>query len=145
MKEHISLSPIGYVRNGVTTVPSVEYDWDDVESRIEIAPIWETCLEGLNQYSHLIVIYWAHLATDKEKMALKVHYKGNENLPEVGLFASRSPYRPNPLCLKVSKLISIKNNIMLLRALDAIDGSPVIDIKPFIPSNDSPESPQVPY
>ena len=66
------------------------------------------------------------------------------SLPEVGVFASRSLFRPNPLGLKVARLLERKDNILHLEGLDAIDGTPVLDIKPFIPSNDAPEDARAP-
>jgi len=68
-----------------------------------------------------------------EQLSLKVHPRGRLDLPLVGLFATRSPYRPNPLGLKLVELIKRKDNVIKVRGLDAIDGTPVIDIKPYDP------------
>jgi tRNA-Thr(GGU) m(6)t(6)A37 methyltransferase TsaA len=141
---YIALKPIGRVRSHIKNTPKPEYDWSDVVSEIEVLPLWQEGLFGLEQYSHITVIYWAHKATDRTKMALRVRYRGDPALPEVGVFASRSPYRPNPLCIKVAKLLSVDRNILQVRNLDALDGTPVVDIKPFIPTNDAPINAHVP-
>jgi tRNA-Thr(GGU) m(6)t(6)A37 methyltransferase TsaA len=140
----MSLQAIGYVRSPIKTTPKPEHDWSDVVSEIVIEPEFSAGLEGLEKYSHLIVIFWAHKATDKSKMALRVRYRGDPNLPEVGVFASRSLFRPNPLGMKVARLLERKDNILRVEGLDALDGTPVLDIKPFIPNNDAPEDAQAP-
>ncbi|MCL2281632.1 MAG: tRNA (N6-threonylcarbamoyladenosine(37)-N6)-methyltransferase TrmO [Dehalococcoidia bacterium] len=140
----IVLESIGYVRNSINSTPNTEHDWSNIISEIELSPPWQEGLAGLDQYSHVTIIYWAHQATDKENLALRVHYRGDSTLPKVGVFASRSPYRPNPLCLKVAKLLSVNGNILQVQNLDALDDTPVLDIKPFISTNDAPLEAHVP-
>jgi tRNA (adenine37-N6)-methyltransferase len=135
----MQLRPIGFVRSVVKETPRPEHDWTGIVSEIIIEPEFSPGLEGLEKYPHIIVIFWAHKATDKSKMALRVRYRGDPNLPEVGVFASRSLFRPNLLGMKVTHLLEIKANILRLEGLDALDGTPVIDIKPFIPGNDAPK------
>jgi tRNA-Thr(GGU) m(6)t(6)A37 methyltransferase TsaA len=140
----ISLEPIGFVSSPVKQTPRPEHDWTGIVSEIVVEPEFSAGLEGLERYSHVIVIYWANKATDKSKMALRVRYRGDSSLPEVGVFASRSLFRPNPLGMKVTRLLERKDNILRLEGLDALDGTPVLDIKPFIPSSDAPEGARVP-
>ena len=140
----MTLVPVGFVRNGVAETPRPEHDWKGVVSEIAIEPAWAEGLEGLENYSHVIVIFWAHKATDKSRMALRVRYRGDPSLPEVGVFASRSLFRPNPLGMKVARLLERKGNVLRLEGLDALDGTPVLDIKPFIPRNDAPAGASVP-
>ncbi|MCL1885693.1 MAG: tRNA (N6-threonylcarbamoyladenosine(37)-N6)-methyltransferase TrmO [Dehalococcoidia bacterium] len=142
--QQITIEPIGYVRNAVKSTLRPEHDWSGIISEIEILPSWQEGLAELEQFSHITVIYWAHQATDKTKMALRVFFRGEPTLPKVGVFASRSPYRPNALCLKVAKLMSIERNILQVQNLDALDGTPVLDIKPFIPTSDAPLDAHVP-
>ncbi len=137
--DSITLKPIGHVKSPVKATPKPEHDWRGVISEIVIAPELAAGLDGLARYSHIIVIYWAHRATDPADMALTVRYKGNPAFPLVGVFASRSPYRPNPLGLKAARLLEIKGNILRVEGLDALDGTPVLDIKPYIPGYDSAE------
>ncbi len=140
----IKLKPIGYVRNGVAETPRPEHDWKDVISEIAVEPALAEGLDGLEKYSHVIVIFWAHKATDKSRMALRVRYRGDPAMPEVGVFASRSLFRPNPLGMKVARLLKRTGNILRVEGLDALDGTPVLDIKPFIPRNDAPAGASVP-
>ena len=140
----MSLQPIGFVRSPVKQTPRPEYDWTGVVSESVVEPEFSAGLEGLERYSHIIVIFWAHRATDKGEMALRVRYRGDPTLPEVGIFASRSLFRPNPIGMKVARLLERKDNILRLEGLDALDGTPVLDIKPFIPSNDAPEDTKTP-
>lgn len=140
----MTLRPIGRVSNTVKSTPRPEYDWSDIASEISIDPALAAGLEGLQRYSHIVVIYWAHRATASSKMALRVRYKGDRSRPMVGVFASRSPYRPNPLCFGVARLIEVKGEVLVMEGLDALDGTPVVDIKPFIPRIDSPAGASVP-
>ena len=75
---------------------------------------------------------------------IKLHPKGKLELPEVGLFASRSPNRPNPVGKTTVRLLERRGNILKVEGLDAIDGTPVIDIKPYIPGRDSATDTKVP-
>jgi len=142
--DFLELKPIGYVQCPITSTPKPEYDWQGIVSEIVVAPHLAPGLSGLESYSHIIVIYWAHLATSPSDMALSVRYKGNPTLPMVGVFASRSPYRPNPIGQKVARLLEIRENILKVEGLDALDGTPVLDIKPFIPHYDAPEGATMP-
>jgi tRNA-Thr(GGU) m(6)t(6)A37 methyltransferase TsaA len=140
----MALHPIGFVQNAVRSTPRPEHDWTGIISEIVIEPELVPGLERLEEYSHVIVIFWAHKATDKSKMALQVRYRGDPALPMVGVFASRSLFRPNPLGMRVSRLLGIENNILKVEGLDALDGTPVVDIKPYSPNNDKPEDVKTP-
>jgi tRNA-Thr(GGU) m(6)t(6)A37 methyltransferase TsaA len=135
---------IGIVSSQIKQIPPKPgYDWQAVESRITMDQAFTEALESLDKYSHIIVIYWLHKAYIRQ-YSLRVHPHGDTNLPLVGLFASRSPYRPNPVGTKTVQLIKRQGNTLWVRGLDAIDGTPVIDIKPFIPGSDSPDEAEVP-
>ena len=121
----MSLHSIGFVRSPVKATPRPEYDWTGVVSEIVVEPEFSPGLDGLEKYSHVIVIFWAHKASDKSKMALRVRYRGDPTLPEVGVFASRSLFRPNPLGMKVARLLERKDYVLRLEGLDALDGTPV--------------------
>jgi len=140
----MKLKPIGTVSNGMKAIPSKPgYNWQAVTSRIIIDEALTEALESLDKYSHIIVIYWLHKAYIR-KYSIKVHPRGDKSLPLVGLFASRSPHRPNPLGKKTVRLVKREGNVLWVKGLDAIDGTPVIDIKPFIPGYDSPDEATVP-
>jgi len=135
--ESMQVRPIGVIRNDVTEKQKPGFDWWSVVSEITVDAELTEGLDGLEEFSHLVVIYWMDRATDKEKMAIKVQPRGRRNLPPVGVFASRSPYRPNPLGKTTVKLLQHKGNTLKVTGLDALDGTPVLDIKPYIPDYDS--------
>jgi len=140
----MTLKPIGVVSSEIKAIPSRPgYNWQVVASRIILDEDLAEALEGLDRYSHIIVIYWLHKAYNR-KHSIKVHPRGDKSLPLVGLFASRSPHRPNALGVKTVRLIKRRGNTLWIRGLDAIDGTPVIDIKPFIPGYDSSDDATVP-
>ncbi len=130
----INLKAIGVVRNEFKQ-PS-KHDWGKVVSEIVVDPSLTEALDNLDEFSHIIVLYWMH-RLPQGKPPTKVHLKGNQELPLVGLFASRSPNRPNPIGKAIVRLLQRQGNILRVEGLDAIDGSPVIDIKPYVPELDS--------
>jgi tRNA-Thr(GGU) m(6)t(6)A37 methyltransferase TsaA len=132
----IVLKPIGFVDSGIKSRQEPGFDWSGVASQVKVDSEFSQALEGLEEYSHIIVIYWLHQA-DTARVALKVHPRGDKKLSLVGLFASRSPYRPNPIGQKVVRLLRRQDNILWVEGLDAIDATPVIDIKPYIPDYDT--------
>jgi tRNA-Thr(GGU) m(6)t(6)A37 methyltransferase TsaA len=140
----MTIRPIGIVRSPVKQRQHPGYAWQQVEAEIVIDDSLTEDLEGLEGFSHLIVIYRLHLATDKARMASRVHPRGEKDLPLVGRLATRSPYRPNSLGQKVVRLVERQGNVLKVRGLDALDGTPVIDIKPYIPGYDSADDATVP-
>ena len=99
---------------------------------IEILPRYEEGLDGLEAYSHLIVLYWQHLG-ERNKLRTRTPWG-----PEVrGVFATRSPNRPNPIGMCVVELTGRCGPVLAVRGMDALDGSAIIDIKPYIPDLDS--------
>ncbi len=107
-------------------------------SRVRIFDDFYDGLKGLNTFSHLFILYWFHLREEEEeRKVLKVVPKRHPGAPEVGVFASRSPSRPNPIGLCVVELVKIEKNTLFVKGLDAFEGSPVIDIKPYIPKADA--------
>ncbi|MBW1799931.1 MAG: tRNA (N6-threonylcarbamoyladenosine(37)-N6)-methyltransferase TrmO [Deltaproteobacteria bacterium] len=105
---------------------------------IEIEEGFEDALLGLDQFSHINVLTWFHKSDNSEKRStLQVHPRHDRKNPLTGVFATRSPARPNLIALFRCGLVSIKGRIVELDHIDAYDGSPVIDIKPYIPSIDA--------
>ncbi|MEE8618582.1 MAG: tRNA (N6-threonylcarbamoyladenosine(37)-N6)-methyltransferase TrmO [Dehalococcoidales bacterium] len=94
-------------------------------------------LDGLEKFSHIIVVYWMHRVAPTGELPTKVHPGGRQALPLVSLFAPRSPQRPNPVGVVTIRLLKHRDNILRVRGLGAIDGTPVIDIKPYLPRYDS--------
>ncbi len=138
----ISLKPIGIVRNEVKR-PILEHDWGKVVSDIVVHPSLTEALDNLDEFSHLTVLYWMHRLRPGQPPT-KAHPRHKQELPLVGLFATRSPNRPNPIGKAIVRLLRRQGNILRVEGLDAIDGSPVIDIKPYIPGYDSVANARVP-
>jgi len=112
---------------------------------IEIYEKYEDALLGLNKFSHVLVCYWLHENdTPEKRKILQVYPRGDSQNPLHGVFATRSPVRPNLIGLSICKILSIEGNIIRIDTIDAFDGSPVIDLKPYIPSIDSEVDVQVP-
>ena len=128
-------SPIGMVRNAVKE-PQMG-GWESVDSRITVR--WELAdaLDGIEGYSHVIVLFWIHRVPEEERGATRIHPMGDLALPLLGIFATRTQLRPNPIGVSVVPLLARKGNVLRVRGLDAIDGTPVLDIKPYIPHYDS--------
>jgi len=131
----VELHPIGFVHSPVKE-PGHE-DWQDVVSEIAVSPEFEPALEHVEDFSHLIVIYWMHLLAPAERGVLRVHPMRSPSLPFAGVFAARSPARPNPLGLTVVRLLERRGSVVRVAGLDAVDGTPVLDIKPYLPISDA--------
>jgi len=115
------------------------------EARITIFPDFCPGLEGLENFSHLIILYWLHHRDSvEERRTLRVVPRRHAGAPQVGVFASRSPSRPNPIGLCVVQLRRVENCALLVKGLDAVEGSPIVDIKPYIPRADSVPDAKVP-
>ncbi len=130
----MALRASGTVRNEVTQPR--HQGWEEVISEIVIDSHLSQALDGLDGFSHIKVLFWMHQVAAGEP-ALRVHPRGKPELPLVGLLATRSPRRPNPIGETTVRLLERRGNILRVEGLDAISGTPVIDIKPYIPGNDS--------
>ncbi len=140
----ITLKAIGIVRSEVKERPPAERDWwVEAVSEVVIEPGLTEALDGLDDFSHIIVLYWMHQAASGE-VPLKVHPMGRKEVPLKGIFATRTPNRPNRIGKATVRLLQRQGNILKVKGLDAIDGSPVIDIKPYIPGYDSVADAKVP-
>jgi tRNA-Thr(GGU) m(6)t(6)A37 methyltransferase TsaA len=133
---NMSIIPIGAVRSPLKEPTYQRLNLKEIISDIIIDESLTEALNGLEGFSHIIVLYWMHLAT-REKKRLKTHPMGRQDVPPQGLFATRSPNRPNPLGKTTVRLLERKGNVLRVQGLDAIDGTPVIDIKPYMPGYDS--------
>jgi len=131
-----SAKPIGSVRSGYSQhrdVAHTEFGWTADAARIDLLPRHRGGLGGLDGYDRIIVLFWVHRAKDW-KMP-----KGHQKPPHVKVFATRMPVRPNPIGMSVVELHEVRadEGQLLVKGLDALDGTPVIDIKPYIPNFDS--------
>ncbi len=122
----ISYQPIGHVENAFAQPISGEQIRAD-ESRIVLDPSLEEGLQGLNIEQQIMVVFHCHRSEGYE---LTQHPQGDRSRPRRGVFALRSPRRPNPIGITVVELVAIDGNVLRVRGLDAINGTPVLDIKP---------------
>ena len=107
--------------------------WEEVVSELILDANLEEATEGLEQFSHIIVVFWMHKVPPERGIPTKIHPRGRQDLPLVGLLATRAPYRPNPVGVSVVKLLERRGNVLKVKGLDAINGTPIIDIKPYLP------------
>ena len=102
-------------------------------------------LLGLDGFSHVQVIWWFDKNDTPQKRAvLQVHPRGDQNNPLTGVFACRAPVRPNLIALSLCKIVSVKDNVVEVEKIDAFEGTPVLDLKPYTPGNDSASGVKVP-
>ena len=127
----IKVWPVGTVANGITQ--NHKFDAEGTISKIILAPRYCRALDGIESFSHIVVLFWLHKIKGRERDVLKVHPRRDTSLPFTGIFASRSPVRPNPIGMTVVRLVKREGNTLTVEGLDAIDGTPVLDIKPYIP------------
>jgi len=106
----------------------------DVVSELVIDENLQGILDGVEAYSHLMVLYWGHFTPPEWRSLTKGYPVGRTEFPKVGIFATCSPVRPNPILLSVVQLLERKGNVLKVKGLDAIDGSLLLDIKPYVPS-----------
>jgi tRNA-Thr(GGU) m(6)t(6)A37 methyltransferase TsaA len=100
---------------------------------IEVFETFRDGLFGLEQFSHIIVFSWFHKNdTTEKRQTLKVHPRGNKKNPLTGVFATRSPVRPNLIAISTCKILSIEDTIVYIDQIDSFDGTPIIDIKPCL-------------
>ena len=132
----MTLRTIGVVRNGLTEPPSPRSAWRAIVSEIGIDNSLAAALDGIEEFSHVIVLWWMHRLGETE-MPLRVHPGRRPEAPLKGIFAVRTPDRPNPIGLAVVRLVECRGNILRVEGLDALDGSLVIDLKPYIVASDA--------
>jgi tRNA-Thr(GGU) m(6)t(6)A37 methyltransferase TsaA len=113
-------------------------------SELVIDDAYAAAISGVEGFSHLLVLYWAHRVPAERRKTQAVHPMGRKDIPEQGVFATCSPARPNPILTTVVRLTGRRNNTLQVTGLDAVDGSPVLDIKPYIPANLRVDDAEVP-
>ena len=139
----VTLRPIGYVTNGVKEARPE--GWEDVVSQVIIRPELEDALLGLNGWSHIVVVFWPHLVPpDVRGSKHRLHPRDDPENPLQGVLATRSQIRFNPLLITAVRLHSVKRNVLRVKGLDAVDGTPVLDVKPYIAFFDSVPEATVP-
>lgn len=136
-----SLRPIGVVRSALTSMDEAPAQGPEAgtEAVIELDPAWSEGLDGLAPGRWL----WVMCLFDRAKEPkLKVHPRGDRSRPITGLFNTRSPHRPNPISLTLVRLEALEGNRLSVSGLEMIDGTPVLDIKPWSGKIDKPRGEQ---
>jgi len=111
--------------------------WEEVVSEVIIDERWLDALAGLEEFSHIWVITWLDRVPPEDRGAvLKVQPEQRQDLPLVGLFATRSPRRPNPIAITAVPLLARAGNVLQVKGLDLLDGTPVLDVKPYLARGD---------
>jgi tRNA-Thr(GGU) m(6)t(6)A37 methyltransferase TsaA len=137
------MSPIGSVKCAVNTMS--EGGWGKIDSEIHLDAKYTPGLQGLAGFSHILVLFLLDRSQDFDinKQLLR-RPRGMEDLDPVGVFAQRTKYRPNPLAVTAVQLLGIEGNVVRVCGLDALDGTPVLDIKPYMPPFDRMEDVKMP-
>ncbi|MDA8217581.1 MAG: tRNA (N6-threonylcarbamoyladenosine(37)-N6)-methyltransferase TrmO [Dehalococcoidales bacterium] len=130
----MNLEPIGIVRSPVRE--AVDENWDSVVAEVHLAPDLAAGLQGLEQFSHVVVVFLMHGASFDRAGDLVRRPQGLEDMPSLGIFAQRAKHRPNPIGITAVRLLGVAGNVLKVQGLDAIDGTPVLDIKPYFPAYD---------
>ena len=130
--DSISLQPIGVVRSSVHD--PVDNIWGGLISTIELDPqrVAPDATLGLAEFSHVQILFHLHKVREEDVRFGKRHPRGNADWPEVGIFAQRAKMRPNRIGLSTCRLVAVNGLQLTVESLDAIDGTPVIDVKPYM-------------
>jgi tRNA-Thr(GGU) m(6)t(6)A37 methyltransferase TsaA len=121
------ISPIGQIQAGANGFA------------LKIVPQYRAALQGLEEFHHIIVLWWSHYLDNPEQRSVLVAEKPYKNGPaRLGIFATRSPLRPNPICISVTQIISVdkENGEIIIPWIDAENETPILDIKPYYPSSE---------
>lgn len=127
----MNLEPIGRVRSPVSE--AVDERWGEVVSEIELAESLSPGLQGLDGFSHILVVFLMHRAAFEPAQHLVRRPRGRADMPLTGVFSQRNRDRPNPIGITAVRLLGVEGNRVRVQGLDAVDGTPVLDIKPYYP------------
>ena len=138
----IEIKSIGYVSSPV--IERMDENWGNVMSRIILEPEYLGALKGLKEFSHAIIITFLHLAKYEKGKHLQRRPRNLDSMAKVGIFSQRAKNRPNPIGVTTVEIVSVGSDYLEIKGLDAISGTPVLDIKPYYPQYDRIDSPRVP-
>jgi len=127
-QDEIVLHPIGYVK---TAAKGGEVKDKELLSQIVLRDDLVDGLSGISDYSHLYVLFYLNQVSSEQRKTLKVHPRGRQDIPLVGVFVARTMLRPNPIGLTLVELVKVEGNVLTVRGLDAYDETPVLDIKTY--------------
>ncbi len=129
MTELITIKPIATIHTD-TDPERIPSQRRNMVSQIKMLPEYLDAITGLDEYSHIFVLFWMHQVRRADYQNI-VHPRGREDLPLRGCLASRGRNHPNPVGLAVAELLELNGDTLTVKKLDAFDGTPVIDIKPY--------------
>ncbi|MEZ0345773.1 MAG: tRNA (N6-threonylcarbamoyladenosine(37)-N6)-methyltransferase TrmO [Infirmifilum sp.] len=137
MNDKVCFTPIGYVYTSYSD-EDVKRSFTGVDGYVEVLEEYSECLKGLEGFSHIIVVAYLHNipigATEvkvvKPRRLLRLGLS-TEELPEVGVFATDSPHRPNPIAISILEVVKIEGRRIHVKGLDLFNGTPILDIKPY--------------
>jgi tRNA-Thr(GGU) m(6)t(6)A37 methyltransferase TsaA len=138
----VILEPIGVVRNAVHE--PLDEGWGNVLSEIRLEPAYAGGLQGLESFSHAVVVFFMDRATFDPSAHLARRPRDRADMPRVGMFAQRARHRPNPVGVTTVPIERVESSVLVVRGLDATDGTPVLDIKPHVPVFDAPAGAHTP-
>lgn len=139
----MKIEPIGVVRNGL--IEPGDENWGGVMSEIQLRSDLAVGLCGLEQFSHAVIVFLMHQADFQAQSHLLRRPRDRADMPMLGIFAQRARHRPNPIGITTVQIDRVERTSLFVRGLDAIDGSPVLDVKPHVPAYDAPRHTTVPH
>ncbi|MCP4709859.1 MAG: tRNA (N6-threonylcarbamoyladenosine(37)-N6)-methyltransferase TrmO [Planctomycetes bacterium] len=138
----MNLQPIGFVKSPV--IETVDTNWGRVDSEIHVNECYAAGLQGLDQFSHAVIIFYMQKSEFKPDTDLIRHPRNRSDLSKAGIFCQRAKSRPNPIGITAVKIVAVQSSILQVKGLDAIDGTPVLDIKPYVPAFDRIDNATIP-
>ena len=138
----MNIELIGVVKSPVKD--PIDENWAQVIAEIQLIDVLAPGLTGIEQFSHLVVVFFMHRYSFTPAADLVRRPQERVDMPEVGIFAQRAKHRPNPIGITAVELIERRGSALVVKGLDAIDGTPVLDIKPYVPAFDSRPTAVVP-
>jgi len=138
----MNMQPIGIVKSPV--IEGVDAGWGDVVSEIHLNREFAAGLTGLETFSYILVVFAMREATWSPESDLVRRPQGRADMPLLGIFAQRAKHRPNPIGVTSVRLLAVQGNKLRIQGLDAIDETPVLDIKPYFPQYDRVPEPVIP-
>lgn len=134
----IIMQPVGYVRNNVTNRKDVSWG-SDISSVILEEP-YADGLKGLEDFSHVIILFYLDQADYDREKHLQRRPQNRDDMPLTGIFAQRGKNRPNRIGMTAAEIVSVSEKELTVKGLDAVDGTPVLDIKPYYPVYDQKDA-----
>lgn len=136
--QEIIMNPIGYVRNDVQNRKDVS--WGEDVSTIVLNEEYHSGLKGLENFTHVFILYYLDKAAYQKEKHLQRRPQSREDMPLVGIFSQRGKDRPNQIGMTSVRIVSVGGAALTVKGLDAIDGTPVLDIKPYYPVYDKKDA-----